>query len=319
LRSQTLTVAVLAPVMAVAISCGGGKAESPTQPAPTPTPLPTPTPTPTPTASAACQLKAPTVDCATRSVYPQELAPALQAALDTAFTTPGVMYTEYANRIYDLTRFRAIVVDHLTAAKLCGAWDYGNGTGDEIYVRSADGCVIEQYDILSSDGGVRPAGKGSNAWQDGWGLPVPAPRPQYSRDGDLTCSLEGDRATFCFTIKNTPGYFGTDAYRMIAEVMQENPALFDPKDTLGGGGFDPEIGRLPSWRILNQDAYLAAVIKKLKAGGYCAYVDKGDILRVKSVARGNVLHEEFDIVQNPTSGGAYTMFVVKDRCHNAGF
>ena len=46
---------------------------------------------------------------------------------------------------------------------------------------------------------------------------------------------------------------------------------------------------------------------------------EGDILKVKSLALGNVFHEEFDVIQNPAGGGDYTSFVVKDRCHNAGF
>jgi hypothetical protein len=40
---------------------------------------------------------------------------------------------------------------------------------------------------------------------------------------------------------------------------------------------------------------------------------------VKRVAKGNVFHEEMDVVQNPPSGGTYVGYVVKDRCHNAGF
>ena len=167
---------------------------------------------------------------------------------------------------------------------------------------------------------MRPAGKGSNAWQDGWGMPVPAPKPQFPREGDLSCSLSGDYATFCFSIKNTPGFFGNDAYRLIVEVMQQNSSLFDSGDLAGGQGeFIPDLLRLPAWRILDVDAYLAAVLTKLRAAGYCAYVEKGDILKVKSVSKGNVLHEEFDMVQNPAGGGSYTLFVVKDRCHNAGF
>ena len=320
MSSHSFTLAVLVPALAAALACGGGgSATAPSQPPPTPTPTPATSVTPKPIVPAACQLTAPTVDCATRPVHAQDLAPVLQAGLDAAVTTPGVMYAEYANRIYDLEKFRAKVVERLAAENVCGAWDYGNMVGDEIYVRSADGCVIEQYDIITGEGGVRPAGKGSNAWQDGWGMAVPAARPQFPKEGDFACSLPGDYSTFCFSIKNTPGYYGSDVYRMLAEVMQQNPALFDSQDSLGGGGFDPDTARVPSWRITDVDGYLNAVLKKLRAAGYCAYVEKGDILKVKSVAKGNVLHEEFDIVQNPTNGGAYTLLVIKDRCHNAGF
>jgi hypothetical protein len=248
------------------------------------------------------------------------MAETLQAAIDVAVGTPGTMYAEYSNKIYDLDRFRSRTVGHLTAAGLCGAWDYGNLLGDEIYVRSADGCVVEQYDLITGDGGVRNANKGSNAWQEDWGVPVPAPKPDFSREGDLTCSLPGDRSTFCFGIRNSPGEFGPEVYRLVVQVMNENPALLDKNSWAPGqGDFIPDQLRVAAWRILNQDAYIAAVETKLRANGFCAYIEKGDILKVKKVAKGNIFHEEMDVVQNGTDGTPYASFVVKDRCHNAGF
>jgi hypothetical protein len=321
-RRDTLTIGLVAAALA---GCGGGsRATSPDRTVPTPvaiaTPTPTPTPTPQPAVPAACQLKAPTIDCSTHDFKAQELAPALQAALDTAMSTAGVMYAEYTNRVYDLPRFRSIVVDTLAAGGICGAWDYGNFVGDEIYVRSADGCAVEQYDILTGEGGVRPANKTSNVWQADWGTPVPGPKPDFVRDGDLTCTLPGDRSTFCFTIKGTPGAFGGDAYAAVAGVMNESPQLFDPRDRVGGQTeFEPDVMRPPAWHINDVGGYLAAVVQKLHARGYCAYVEKGDILKVKSLAKGNLFHEEFDIVQNPAGGGDYVSFSVKDRCHDAGF
>ena len=316
-----LRLAVSSTLLALA-GCGG--ASGPGTPeggaSPTPTPVATPTPSPTPSQPAACQLTAPTVDCSTRKVRPQEMADVLQAALETAIGTPGAMYAEYTNRIYDLALFRSRVVDYLTAAGACGAWDYGNEIGDEIFVRSADGCVAEQYDVITGEGGVRVANKSSNAWQEGWGVPVPAPKPQFSREGDLTCSLPGDRSTFCFGIKGTQGEFGPEIYGLVASVVSENPQLFDPKDFLPGQGETiPGQLRLAAWRILNPDAYIAAIEKKIRAAGFCGYIEKGDILKVKRVAKGNIFHEEMDVVQNPASGGSYLGFVVKDRCHDAGF
>jgi hypothetical protein len=282
------------------------------------TPTPTPTPTPPPVATA-CQLAAPTIDCGTRSTRSQELAPALQAAVDAAVSA-GTMYPDNPSRIYDLPQFRAKVVDTLTAAGLCAAWDYGNVVGDEIYVRSADGCAIEQYDLITGDGTVRPAAKGSNVWSSDFGPPVPGPKPDFAKDGDLSCSLPGDRATFCFSIRNTPGAFGADVYTLMVEVLNENPALFDPKDFVGGqGAFIPESLRLPAWRIKDQPSFIRAVETKLRARGYCAYVENGDILRIKSLAIGNLFHEEIDIVQNPGDGNSYVLFAIKDRCHDAGF
>ncbi len=320
-RAVLILVASSVALLAL-VGCGGSS--SPGTPdggaTPTPTPVPTPTPTPTPSQPAACQLTAPTVDCAYRNRQPQEMANVLQAALDTAVGTRGTMYTEYVNRIYDLDRFRSRTIGHLTAAGVCGAWDYGNEIGDEIFVRSADGCVAEQYDIITGEGGVRNANKKSNAWQEGFEVPVPGPRPQYPREGDLTCSLPGDRTSFCFTIKGTQGEFGAAVYTLLVAVMNENPQLFDPGDYLPGQGeFIPAQLRVPAWRIRDPDAYIAAVETKIRGAGFCGYVEKGDILKVKSVAEGNIFHEEMDIVQNPSSGGAYSGFVVKDRCHNAGF
>ncbi|HSD67314.1 MAG TPA: hypothetical protein VLF95_11465 [Vicinamibacteria bacterium] len=300
--------------------CGGSSGPSTPDPTPIPTPVPTPAPSPTPSQPAACRLTAPTIDCSTRTVRPLEMADTLQAAVDVAVGTPGAMYSEFPNRIYDLDLFRSRTLEHLTAAGLCGAWDYGNEVGDEIFVRSADGCVTEQYDLITGEGGVRNANKGSNGWQEGWGVPVPGPKPQFSREGDASCSLPGDRSTFCFGIKGTQGEFGADVYKLLVAVMNENPQLFDPQDFVAGQpDFIPEQLRVAAWRINDQDAYIAAVEKKLRANGFCAYVEKGDILKVKKVSRGNIFHEEMDIVQDPASGGSYVSFVVKDRCHNAGF
>jgi hypothetical protein len=212
------------------------------------------------------------------------------------------------------------VVDTLAAGGACGAWDYGNVVGDEIYVRSADGCVVEQYDLITGDGSVRPAGKGSNVWSSDFGAPVPGPKPDFPKDGDLSCSLPGDRSTFCFSIKNTPGAFGTDVYALMVEVLNENPTLFDRRDFVGGqADFAPELLRLPAWRITDQPAFIHAVETKLRAHGFCAYVESGDILKIKSLAKGNLFHEEIDIVQNPADGGSYVLFAIKDRCHDAGF
>lgn len=300
--------------------CGGSSSPSSPDPTPAPTVAPTPAPTPTPSQPAACRLAAPTVDCSTRTVRPQEMAGTLEAALDVAISTPGAMYAEYTNRIYDLDRFRSRTLEHLTAAGVCGAWDYGNEKGDEIYLRSADGCVTEQYDIITGEGGVRVPNKNSNAWQEGWGVPVPDPKPQFPREGDLQCSLPGDRSTFCFGIRNSPGEFGREVYQLLVQVMNENPQLFDKNDFAAGqGDFIPDQLRIAAWAIRDQNAYIAAVESKLRANGFCAYVDRGDILKVKKVAKGNVFHEEMDVVQNPASGGTYVSFVVKDRCHNAGF
>jgi hypothetical protein len=244
----------------------------------------------------------------------------LQAAIDVAVGTPGTMYADAANRIYDLDKFRARTIEHLTAAGVCGAWDYGNEKGDEIYVRTADGCVTEQYDLITGEGGVRPAGKGSNAWQEGWEVPVPAPKPTFAKDGDLACSLPGDRSTFCFSIRGSQGAYGAEIYALLVEVMNENPALFDKGDTAPGQGeFIPDQLRVAAWRIDNQDGYIAALETKLRGRGFCATIQGGDILKAKKVTAGNIFHEEMDVVQNPDAGGAYVSYVVKDRCHNAGF
>jgi hypothetical protein len=302
-------------------ACGGGS-DSPSSPNPTPvpTPIPTPTPVPTPIVPVPCQLTAPTIDCSTRPFKHQEMADVLQAASDTAMGTAGVMYSG-ENRIYDLAHYRSIVVDYLAKKGVCGAWDYGNEKGDEIYLRSADGCKTEQYDLITGEGGVRNAGKGSNAWEAGFEEPVPGPKPNWPKEGDLQCSLPGDKSTFCFTIKGTHGAFGDDIYKVFVAVLNENPQLFDKNETAPGQGneFVPDELRLPAWRIVDQDGYILAVETKLRSSGYCGYIEKGDILKAKKVAMGNIFHEEMDVVQNPPVGGSFVSFVVKDRCHDAGF
>lgn len=299
--------------------CGGSSTGPSNNPSPIATPTPEPTPTPTPAQPAPCLLAAPTTKCAERGRKPQELAAFLQPALDAAKASTGVMYANNPDRIYDLELFRKAVTDRLTAKGVCGAWDYG-GAGDELYTRSADGCVVEQYDIVGGEGGVRAANKKSNVWSGGWEEKPPAPRPQYGRRGDLSCSLPGNRSTFCFTIKNTGGAFGKSLYDLFTALLDENPNFVDKGDFLPGQGQSvPGALRLGAWRIRNTKAYLTAVETRIRANGFCGWVDKGDILMVKSVELGNVFHEEFDVIQNPASGGDYTALIVKDRCHNAGF
>jgi hypothetical protein len=230
------------------------------------------------------------------------------------------MYTDVSNRIFNLDLFRSRTIEHLTAAGVCGAWDFGNEKGDEIFVRSADGCVAEQYDLITGEGGVRVPNKGATAWQEGFGVPVPGPKPQFSKEGDLQCSLAGDRSTFCFGIRNSPGEYGREVYGLLVAVMNENPSLFDPNDFVAGQGeFIADQLRVATWAIRNMDGYVNALQNKLRANGFCATISNGDILKVKKVSKGNVFHEEMDVVQNPPSGGSYVSFVVKDRCHNAGF
>jgi hypothetical protein len=286
----------------------GGSSSSPSDPNPTPTPV------------GPCQLEAPTVDCSARQYPPLEMANALQAASDTAMGTAGVMYPG-TNRIYDLAQYRSIVVDHLADGGLCGAWDYGNEIGDEIFLRSADGCKTEQYDLITGEGGVRNANEASNAWESNWQEVVPDPKPDWPRIGDLQCSLPGDRSTFCFSIRGTHGAFGDDLYQVFVAVLDENPQLFIKDEIPPGQGdqFVPEDLTLPAWRIVDVDGYNQAVETKLRSSGYCGYIVNGDILKAKNVAMGNIFHEEFDIVQSPPIGGSYVGFLVKDRCHEAGF
>jgi len=318
-----LAASATASLAIFAFGCGGGSAGSGSpDPVPTAPSTPTPTPTATPTPVAAgCTLTAPKVDCAARSVNLPDLANDLQSAIDAAARTGGVMYADDANRIYDLPQFRSIVLDTLGAKGMCGAWDYGNESGDELWVRSADGCVIEQYDLITGDGGVRPAGKGTMRWQAGWGgAPMPGPKPNFSKEGDLACPLPGDRSTFCLSIKNSPGEYGREMYNLMAQVLSENPGLFDPQDYLGGQGEAiPDQLRLPAWRIKDVDGYISKIEAKLRANGFCGYIEKGDILKIKKISRGNIFHEEMDVVLNPASGGAYVGYVIKDRCHDAGF
>ncbi len=316
MRKSSVWVVVAVAVLVGLAGCGGGATPPTTPPSPVITPTPTPTPTPIAQQPAACLLKAPTVDCANRPQIAQELAAPLQAGLDAASTTPGVMYAG-VNQIYDIMKFRNKVVDTLAKQNICGAWDYGDPAGTEIFVRSADGCKVEQYAAIASNGGIRPASKRNFMWEGDFSSPVPPPKPNYSKDGDLGCSLPGDRATYCFSIKNTPGEFGQDVYRALTQVMAENPDLFEPNYFLPGTGLNPDLMMVPGWFIKDVPKYVAAVEAKLRANGYCAYVD--EVLRVKSVAKGNVLHEEIDIIQNPPGGGDFTLFSVKDRCHDAGF
>ncbi len=320
MRSTTYAAFIICLASVLLPSCGGSSSTAPNgTPTPIVTPDPTPTPTPVATQPPPCQLTAPKVKCGERGSKPQELAQFLTPAIDTARLTPGVMYADGSGRIYDVNLFRSTIVDRLTAQGVCGAWDYGNVTGDEIYTRSNDGCVVEQYDLIGGDGGVRAANKKSNVWSAGWGQAVPNPKPDWRKLGDQQCSLPGDRSAYCITIKGLHGAFGDRLYELYNEVLDENPSLIDKTDFIPGQGAPvPDALRPGGWRIRNKAAYISALEAKIRANGFCGYVES-DILKVKSLEKGNLFHEEFDVIQNPAGGGDYTSFVVKDRCHSAGF
>jgi hypothetical protein len=93
----------------------------------------------------------------------------VRQAINTAKSAPNTMESD---RIFNLNLFREIMVEQLTARGLCAAWDYGNEIGDEIFVRSADGCVAEQYDLITGDGQVRNANKQALSFHEGFGVPV---------------------------------------------------------------------------------------------------------------------------------------------------
>jgi len=223
----------------------------------------------------------------------------LEAAFDSAYALGPEVFYEDGRTIRYVDRFREVVLSSLDAQGVCGVFDFGNGMGDEIYLRSPDGTISEVWDAVASSGTPR-LGYLTTCEPP---LSFPEPPPTLP-DLDPTCSLPPSQATFCLDSSFQSLYYGV-VHGAIEEVAAERPELFNFDDTEGG-----EL----SWALTDEEAYVAAVVEKLHEAGYCVLA--GEELAVKA---DNSVNENFDIVRNPPGGGAYSRISYRGKCHNALF
>jgi hypothetical protein len=199
-----------------------------------------------------------------------------------------------------LDKAREQLIHALDARGMCGIFDWGDGTGNELYVRSADGDLSEVYGAISSSGQFRVGYLHSCGPPE----PFPAPRPAYPQL-DPECKLTPSSGTFCLG-RNFDSAYSGDVRSALVSLTTERPELFDLTDTL-----ECDL----CYGLKDPKAYIAAMIDKMHAKGYCAMEDEE-----LSVKTDDSVSENFDIVRSPGDRpNQYSLFAYKGRCHNAGF
>lgn len=199
-----------------------------------------------------------------------------------------------------LDRFRRELVDGLDALGVCAIFDYGNRVGDEIYVRSSDNRVSEAYDVLTGSG---------QAWigyQNSCEPAIEGPPldPAYP-NRDSQCTLPPSSDSFCLG-RTQESQYGPDVRAVIQGLITERPELFDLDDALATD---------LSYRLRDPQAYIEAVLGKLRQRGYCAIEDEELVVK-----KDNSFSENFDIVRTPADRpGQYSLFAYKGLCHSATF
>jgi hypothetical protein len=106
--------------------------------------------------------------------------------------------------------------------------------------------------------------------------PTPAPPPSGG-----TCRLAPSNNPEAPCSMQSPSFLGA-VDKAMTLVTEQQPSLFD---------FNQKTCE-NCYRVKNQDAFVAAVIKNLNAAGYCAYYD-GEELAVKN---SNAFNDQFDIL-----------------------
>jgi hypothetical protein len=309
-RTPFALVAASVAVLTVS-ACGGGK---PSDPGPNPSATPTPTttttrpaapsPTPTPIASAAsCNGPAPTGSLNNCAYRPDgQLRKQVELMFEEVRNQKDLFYPNSPHVRY-MDKMRAAVLASLDRQGICAIWDYGDGAsgiGDIIYVRTSDNRVNEAYDIISGNGQLRIGYQNTcepASIQPAFQANIPVRDP--------SCTMPASFTTYCLG-REIESLYEVDVRNAVLEVIQQRPELFDLKDTLNS-----EL----SFRLYDPHAYVAAVIARVRAKGYCAYED-GEL----AVKKENTMSEQFDIVRTPGDREyQYSLFQYKGRCHNAIF
>jgi hypothetical protein len=288
------------------LSCGGGTSNpsSPSSPTPPPitlAPQATPTP-PTPPTEAglprSCQ-GTPTGSLKNCGKRPDpQLRSLVNQVVESLRGRADIFYPE-GNTIRHLETYRQAVISGLDALGVCAIFDYGNGIGDQVYVRTPDNSFSEAYDVIAG------AGQAWTGYENSCepAASQPSLDPGYPNQ-DPSCKLPPSGASFCLDFR-FGGDYADDVRSAIVAVTNERPDLFDLHDTLAS-----EL----TYRLTDPAGYIQAVIGKLRAKGYCAIEDEE--LMVK---KDNSVTENFDIVRTPRPDAQYSMFTYKGRCHAAGF
>jgi hypothetical protein len=111
-------------------------------------------------------------------------------------------------------------------------------------------------------------------------------------------------STFC---TKPPSLYDGDVYDAQDIVIAEDRARATPQIF----NFSDHIGQPYGFKIINEPMYIAEMLKKLKAKGFCAIYD-GDEFEVK---RNNVFTEHFDM----TKSDLFAIRSFNSTCRDAAF
>ena len=296
--------------LALFSACGGGDKTSPTTPtggaSATPMPTPSPTPSPTPPVSvrpAACNNLPPATGTTSgcrpgQPLFANQMREAVAAAEAAVYRDPN---TGQSVPVVDGTKimvpsaYLAAVSDALNSVGLCAAYD-----GEEMNVRQ-DSIFNEHYDIVTSDG--RSWSSYAVTCQPALPIPTWSPAPATP---DTSCGLPHSGAHFC---TGEGSVYDGDVYAALDEVIAEDRARPTPQIF----NFNERLpGTQDGYKIINESLYVSAVLKKIRAKGFCATSD-GDEFSVK---RGtNSFSENHDLVK--AEGYSIRLYVV--TCRDAQF
>ena len=281
LGPASLVALIVAVVVGIVVACGGGggnPASSSGNPSasPVPTsPTPPPTPTPTPAYGTSCNLgfvpENVPESCSAES--PSFLDPLDQAISLLVARSPDIFDLNDQRgaggfRIVSYGRFYLGVVRNLEDMGFCAVFD-----GEEVAIKNTND-FNDQYDIELSTGHIR---RGENAYRSTC-RPAVFPRPVGHPAQTPGCTLPPSREMACGPDRP---HLLVEVEAAIDEVMRTRPELFDLRDTNNG------------WpRVLNEDAYVQAVVGVLTARNVCARWD-GEEIQAKT---SNEFSDQVDIL-----------------------
>jgi len=290
-RSADAFLAILA-ALATWTACGGKDGSTPTTPSagvtPTPSPTAQATPTPAPTTGAVTPQSCRSIPNGNagnggcrkgNSNFITKMRDAVDLAASSTHRDP------YSGQVFDIVQngkiiavgaYLKTVADALDRQGICAAYD-----GEEMNVRDGGG-YNENFDIITADGG---------SWVNYNVTCSPAqPIPTYAalpKGRDADCKMPPSSLTFC---THAPSQYDGDIFDAQDLLIAEDRARATPQIFNFSENFFQPYG----YKIINEPLYVAEMLKKLKAKGFCAIYD-GDEFEVK---RNNVFTEHFDLIKS---------------------
>jgi len=292
LSSRSAVLCSLASILVLLLPACGKNDATPTGPVAGPTPTPTPQPTATPPVAAnpvlpqSCRSlpasNGSPSGCAKRNGnFFNQVKDAVNATIGAPYRDPNTNATfeivQGNNKIQVAGAYLKAVIDALDRQRVCAVYD-----GEEIWVSDGGG-YNEQYDIITAEGfsWVGYSVTCSPA------LPMPAlPPPAPARDPDCR-NLPPSASIFCGGDRSVYDGDVWDAQDLLIaeDRARATPQIFN---------FNQRFNDVYGYRIANEPLYIAELLKKIKAKGFCTIYDGDEFL----VKRNNVFSEHMKMIRS---------------------